>query len=321
LLTRFAAYQLSATAPAVAGMLATGATRARVNLGAAASRKLALPPLPEQRAIAAYLDRTTARIDALIEKKRRFIELLEEKRAAMITQAVARGLDASAQMKETGIVWFSSIPQHWNVERLKFSTTHIRSGKTPKGGAEVYVPSGVMLLRSQNVHNDGLRLQDVVFIDEDVDREMASTRIRPHDVLLNITGASIGRSSVVAANLGPANVNQHVCAIRTVQARLKPALLHLCLISRVIQAQISAGEVGTSREGLTFEDIGNLTMAVPPRGEQDLICDRISVVSESLNQLSSKAAEAIARLLEYRSTLIIAAVTGKIDVREASAMG
>jgi type I restriction enzyme, S subunit len=98
--------------------------------------------------------------------------------------------------------------------RLKLLTNKVGSGKTPKGSREIYSSEGVVFLRSQNVHEDGLRLDDVVFIDEEIDEEMQQTRVRPGDVLLNITGASIGRTCIVPTPFPRANVNQHVYILR-----------------------------------------------------------------------------------------------------------
>jgi type I restriction enzyme, S subunit len=116
--------------------------------------------------------------------------------------------------KSSDIEWVGGIPAHWEVKRLRYAAAKIGSGKTPSGGAEVYVSEGIMLLRSQNVHFAGLRLDDVAFIDAVTDAEMAGSRVQEGDVLLNITGASLGRCCVARLNHTPANVNQHVCVIR-----------------------------------------------------------------------------------------------------------
>src|SRR5690606_8384584 len=99
------------------------------------ARVLCVPPDHEQRAIAAFLDRETARIDALVAKKERLIELLQEKRTALITRAVTKGLDPTVPMKDSGVEWLGEIPAHWEVKRVKHVTTKIGSGKTPTGGA------------------------------------------------------------------------------------------------------------------------------------------------------------------------------------------
>jgi type I restriction enzyme S subunit len=277
--------------------------------------ELPVPPLDEQRAIAAFLDRETAKIDELIAKKRRLIELLAEKRTALISHAVTKGLNPDAPMKDSGIDWLGQIPAHWTVKRLKCLLTRIGSGKTPRGGAEVYVQEGVMLLRSQNIHDDGLRLQDVVFIDDEADKEMAGTRVRDADVLLNITGASIGRCSIVPPQTPRANVNQHVCILRTQAQLLTPPFLHAVLCSNGVKGWIRSQENGTSREGLNFRQIGNMTIAVPRRDEQTVIVGHLASRTEQLDALTCQVRNGIERLREYRSALISAAVTGKIDVR------
>ncbi|MFM6001932.1 MAG: restriction endonuclease subunit S, partial [Sphaerospermopsis kisseleviana] len=208
------------------------------------------PPLEEQKKIARFLDYKTKQIDDLIAKKETLIEKLDEKRTSLISHAVTKGLDVNVQMKDSGIEWLGDIPKHWEVKRLKFLVTKIGSGKTPKGGSEVYINSGIMLIRSQNVYDDGLRLDDVVYIDDDIDNIQANSRVFPNDILLNITGASIGRTSLIPPNVGKANVNQHVCIFRPKLKEIFPQYLHLLFCSQQGKEQIFSCENGISREGL-----------------------------------------------------------------------
>jgi type I restriction enzyme S subunit len=275
-----------------------------------------VPLIEEQRAIVAFLDRETARIDALVAKKTRLIELLQEKRAALISHAVTKGLNPNAPMTDSAIGWLGDIPHHWTVKPLKTLLARIGSGKTPKGGAQVYVPEGVMLLRSQNIYDDGFRLEEVVFIDDETDADMAGTRVRVGDVLLNITGASIGRCSIVPPGTPPANVNQHVCILRPHPIRLHPHFLHVALCSKAVKDWIRSEENGTSREGLNFRQIGNMVVAVPPLEEQRRISEYLADQCRGLDRLASRIRHGIEKLREYRSALISAAVTGKIDVRQ-----
>ena len=275
-----------------------------------------VPPLSEQRAIAAFLDRETARIDALVSRKERLIELLQEKRTALITRAVTKGLDPAAPMKDSGVEWMVEIPAHWEVKRLKHLVGKVGSGKTPKGGAERYVNDGVMLLRSQNVHFGGLRLTDVANIDTDTDDEMAGSRVLEGDVLLNITGASLGRSCVARLRGKDANVNQHVCILRPNQQQDEPEFLAYSVESRPLQDQIFNNENGVSRDALNFEQIGDLVFAKPARNEQQAIAAFLDRETAKLDSLIAKVREAIEHLRELRSALISAAVTGRIDVRE-----
>jgi len=269
----------------------------------------------EQKAISDFLDRETQNIDLLIEKKQKLIELLQEKRQAIIDEAVTKGLDPNAPMKNSGIEWLSAVPAHWNVKKLKYTTSKIGSGKTPRGGAEVYSDSGVVFLRSQNVHFDGLRLDDVVFIDPSIDEEMSNTRVRPLDVLLNITGASLGRTCLVPEDCAPSNVNQHVCIIRPMKEHFEPIFLSLIMNSTYIQTQIFESENGVSREGLNFAQIANIVTILPSVDEQKYIADHLSKKTNTFNKLLFNLKKQIAKLQEYRQSLISEAVTGKVDVR------
>lgn len=279
---------------------------------------LALPPVPEQRAIATFLDRETARIDALVAKKERLITLLQERRTALITRAVTKGLDLAAPMKDSGVEWLGVIPAHWEVRRLKLAASKIGSGKTPSGGAEVYVPAGVMLLRSQNVHFGGLRLEDVAYIDERTDFEMSGSRVMEGDVLLNITGASLGRCCVAHLQENRANVNQHVCVVRPNRQMFRSDFLGAALASRAVQAQIFSTEDGISRDALSFEQIGELIITIPPLAEQKVIEAKLKEGTTTIESLIRSIRVAITGLHELRTALISAAVTGKIDVREAA---
>lgn len=197
----------------------------------------------------------------------------------------------------------------WPKVPLKYLVSKIGSGKTPKGGAEVYTSSGVMLLRSQNVHFDGLRLDDVVYIDDEIDRDMASTRVQPNDVLLNITGASIGRCTVVPGVFDAANVNQHVCIIRPALSRLLPRYLNLVLQSPTIQNEIWFGENGSSREGLNFEQVGAFEIPLPPLPVQQRIVDQAQAEVLTVERLIQEKRELLDLLAEKRRALIAHAVT------------
>ena len=197
--------------------------------------------------------------------------------------------------------------------RLKYLVTKIGSGKTPRGGSEVYVRDGVMLLRSQNVHFDGLRLDDVVFIDESVDEEMASTRVESKDVLLNITGASLGRCTIAPNDMAAANVNQHVCILRPALDRVTPQFLNLALQSPEIQTAIFAGENGSSREGLNFGQIGDLEIILPPLEQQKSIAWSAGKSIENLESLILEKQSFLKLLAEKRRALIASAITNGLN--------
>jgi type I restriction enzyme, S subunit len=214
------------------------------------------------------------------------------------------------EYKPSGVEWLGEIPEHWEVVRLKWLVSKIGSGKTPRGGAQIYADSGVLFLRSQNVHFDGLRLDDAVFIDNTIDADMVTTRVRSGDVLLNITGASLGRCCAVPDGFPPANVSQHVCIIRPQHHRVETRFLSSNLASRPVQAQVFADEVGTSREGLAFDQVSNLLVALPTDlNEQRAIGKFLDRETARIDGLVAKKERLIALLQEKRTALISHAVT------------
>jgi type I restriction enzyme S subunit len=272
-----------------------------------------VPPLESQRRIAVYLDRELGRIDALIAAKVRWLTLLDEKRQTLITHAVTRGLSPDVPYRDSGLPWLGEMPEHWEVVRLKYLTSKIGSGKTPSGGAEAYVSSGIPLIRSQNVRFEGLSLEDVVFIDEQTDESMSNSRVLVDDVLLNITGASIGRCCRMIPSACPANVNQHVCILRPKPDQITPEFLNLLLSCEIGQRQVFTGEEGISREGLNFEDLGDFLLTVPPVSEQKLIVNHCEAHSQKFDTLRDRTKESLNLLRERRSALITAVVTGKLE--------
>ncbi len=214
------------------------------------SFRMVYPSLDEQKIIADFLDKRLAQVDALIAKQEILLEKLAEQRVALISHAVTKGLNPDVEMKESTNIWLGKIPETWVLKPTKYFLSYVGSGKTPKGGSEVYIDEGIMMIRSQNVHDDGLRLEDVVHITDEADQGQINTRVYEDDVLLNITGASLGRVSLVPKGIPLANVNQHVCILRPIQNLILPEFLHLIMQSHYAKSLIKSEENGTSREGL-----------------------------------------------------------------------
>lgn len=251
------------------------------------------PTPPEQVMIADFLDRETAHIDALITAKRRMIEVLEERERSSVERTLREACPSPTPMKRF--------------------VSKIGSGSTPRGGADVYLASGVAFLRSQNIRDGRVNLDDVVHISPDVDDEMRGSRVAVGDVLLNITGGSIGRAAPVGAEVLPANVSQHVCILRPVR-EIDPVLLCHALHTREVQDQISLVQVGGNREGLNFEQVGRLRVRVPPPGDLPVIRKAINDVVTTTGDLRRAVAHQIDLLVEHRQALITAAVTGELSI-------
>ena len=197
--------------------------------------------------------------------------------------------------------------------RIKDYTTKVGSGVTPRGGAETYLDEGIPLFRSQNVTNDGFLMDDIAFISEEVDESMKGTRVKPGDVLLNITGASIGRCYYTSEDFERGNVNQHVCIIRPKKNKVKPDYLHYCIISDKGQQQIDLTQTGANREGLSIEDIKSFSFDIPSISKQQHIVDYLDAKLGKIDAriaILEKQQDAYTRL---KKSVIHHAVTRGLD--------
>ncbi len=254
------------------------------------------PEVEYQKPISDFLDIQSAKITHFIQTKQRFIELLKEQRQSIIDET----LDIDAKKV-----------------RLKFCVSKVGSGVTPKGGASVYQTSGIIFLRSQNIHDDGLRLDDVAYITEKIHSEMSNSQVKRGDVLLNITGASIGRCYWFNSD-DEANVNQHVSIIRPVFEILDSEFLMYQIQSQRIQHLINTVQ-GASREGLTIHEIKNYPLLTPPTiEEQKRIVEHIQTETKTLDIAIGKAEREIELIKEYREAMIAEAVTGRIVLSSIS---
>ena len=276
------------------------------------------PSKPEQTTIATFLDRETAKIDALVEKKERLIELLQEKRTALITRAVTRGLDPSVPMKDSGIEWLGEIPAHWNVTRIKNLSPFVTSGS--RGWAEFYSDEGPLFLRIGNVQSESvdLDLDEIQHVDPPRGAEGERTRVRPGDILVSIT-ALIGAVAVVPRDLPEAFVNQHLALVRLTNSDVNSRWIAYCIKSPVGQEQFTADLYGGTKDGLGLNDVRSLIVLEPPIWEQERMVRYLDQQNKELTTLVQVVRIAIDHLKEYRTALISAAVTGKIDVRDEAA--
>ncbi len=247
---------------------------------------VALPSLPEQRAIASVLsdvDALISRLNQLIAKKR------DLKQAAM--QQLLTGKQRLPRFrqkpgyKRTDV---GVIPEDWEEANLGEKTVKVGSGITPTGGSRVYKQSGHPFLRSQNVGWGCLLMDDVAFIDDHTHESFITTEIEVGDVFLNITGASIGRSAVADSRVQRGNVNQHVCIIRPKNSELDPSFLNKFLLSRVGQRQIDSFQAGGNRQGLNFGQIRSFRLPLPSFPEQTAIATVLSDMEAEIAALEKR---------------------------------
>lgn len=183
-----------------------------------------------------------------------------------------------------------SVPDHWRWIRLGNLTSKIGSGSTPRGGSKVYVNDGVPFLRSQNIWNDGVRLDDVVFISAETHEKMRSTQVHSNDILLNITGASLGRCAIVPTDFPAANVSQHVTIIRPLLPETR-YFLHICLLSPFGQSMIWGRQVGMAREGLSKKVLEQFEIPLPPLEEQNRIVAKVAELMRLCDRLEAQQQE------------------------------
>ncbi len=269
---------------------------------------LVYPPLDEQQAVASFLDRETARIDALIQKKERMIELLKEKRIALITQSVTKGLDPNVPMKTSGIKWLGEVPEHWSVKRLKYlSSCNDESlpESTDPDFEMLYVDISSVTRIEGITNKEEMRFEDAP--------SRARRRVRDGDTIVSTV-----RTYLRA--IAPIENAEDNLIVSTGFAVLRPVNICSDYLSLIIQSHyvvesIVVRSVGVSYPAINASDIGDIRITIPPTSEQHDIVDKVRKAILQIDTLQSKNEHSITLLREYRSSLIHHAVTGKIDLR------
>ncbi len=292
-----------------------GTTRQILTRNDFRSIRVVFPPLPEQRAIASFLDRETAKIDALVAKKERLIELLQEKRTALISHAVTNGLDPDAPLKDSGVEWLGEIPAHWEVKasRREFA---IRLGKMLQPKAKGPRDSEIPYFKAQHVQWEAVRTTGMPVMWADP-RDEAQYGVVNGDLLV-CEGGEVGRAGIVG------NPSER-SIIQNALHRVRPTgTSNIRLLMYLLKHAASQGwfDILCNRATIahfTSEKFGDLPIPIPPLPEQRAIAAFLDRETAKLDALIAKIQEAIDLLKEQRTALISAAVTGKIDVRGMAA--
>lgn len=279
------------------------------------SFRVLLPPIEEQTAIANFLDNETAKIDTLIGKQEWLIALLQEKRHALISNAVTKGLNVATSMKDSGIKWLGEIPAHWEVKRLKHIAQvrgGIAKGRDLSGQESVNLP----YMRVANIQDGHIDLSDVATI-EILKSEVERYLLRKGDMLMNEGGDNdkLGRGAVWKGDIDPCVHQNHVFAVRPFKVESE----WLALITRTHYAKFYFflnSVQSTNLASISSSNVKQLPIVFPPISERKKIYAHIESTITSIDNLLQKAERQIYLLQEHRSALISAAVTGKIDVRQ-----
>lgn len=275
-----------------------------------------VPSVAQQRAIADYLDRETARLDALISAKQRLLEVLAEKRRALITHAVTRGLNPHAPMKESGVEWIGQIPGGWEVQRIKY-LAEVGNGSTPLRENELYWFKGQYPWLTSTVVNNDIVASPSDYVTTIALRECSLPMVQPDSVLVAITGE--GRTRGMAAILPyEATINQHLAYITPKNAEILPAYLQLALTASYENLRFISEGTGSTKGALTTEQLKEYYVPLPPLEEQRAIINYVIRSRNKIDDMISLTDRATNMLRERRVSLIASAVTGKLESKAES---
>ena len=291
---------------------AKGVTRFGLSQHALKNAVIDVPPLEYQLKVAAFLDRKTAEIDTLIAKKRRLLDRLAEKRTALITRAVTKGLNPDAPMKDSGIEWLGEIPPHWETGVPIKYLVKMSGGMTPSTSNPLYWDGDIPWVSPKDMKRPELfDAQD--HVTELALSETGLSLVEPGSVLIVVRGMILAHSFPVAVNRIPVVLNQDMKALK-VGPRLSPEYFALLLraITDVMLALVESSAHGT--KALRTDRWKELLIALPPVEEQDTIVELVEKMVAELDSLEDATSKTIDKLKEYRSAVITNAVTGQIKV-------
>jgi len=291
--------------------IAISSTIGNVNANKFANIYVPSPPLAEQKAIARFLDEQTQKIDDLIEAKRRLLELLKEKRQAVITHAVTKGLDPNVRLKPSGIDWLGDVPEHWGVIPIRRRSVRLQTGSTPPTQQAVYYEEATVAWYGPSSFSDAIIMGlPARRINAQAITDGVARLFEAKSVLIVTIGATLGKVGYLAQD---SSTNQQITAITFDQSSVmgKFAAYQLKLLESLLRNTAPCATLPI----LDQQHIATLPMTLPPIAEQMQIIKYIDRETAKLDALAAQIKHAISRVQEYRSALISAAVTGKIDMR------
>lgn len=298
-------------------LAANGVTRFGLSKADISAMILPIPPLSHQRTIADYLNRETARLDGLVAAKERVLGLLAEKRRALITRAVTRGLDPTVSLRDSGIPWLGEIPAHWTLTRLKF-VAEVRGGLTLGKNYGSAILAEYPYLRVANVQDGHLDLSEVTTVLVPIS-EAKSCLLQSGDVLMNEGGDAdkLGRGCIWHGKISPCLHQNHVFAVRP--RKVLPGWLDVWTSTDVAKSYFeSRAKQSTNLASISTTNIKELPVPLPSESEQHTIVAHIASETVKLDALSKATERTIGLLKERRAALIAAAVTGQLNLVEGT---
>jgi type I restriction enzyme S subunit len=311
--TRFLAYWLSAAkGGGLIEVICNKSTIAHFTAEKVAAIQTPIPSAAEQEQIATFLDHETAKIDALIAEQEKLIALLKEKRQALISHAVTKGLDPNAPMKDSGIAWLGAVPRHWQMRTISSLSTKITNGYVGPT-RNILVDDGVRYLQSLHIKNNSIRFDTPYFVRPEWSNAHAKSILATGDLLIVQTG-DIGQVAVVTDEFVGCNCHALII-VAPVHKVVAGQYLSLVLNSAYGFHSLISIQTGALHPHLNCGNVKDVLIPVPPIEEQRRIIDVTERQTCTLQGLVTEAEHTIELLKERRAALISAAVTGKIDVR------
>ena len=266
----------------------------------------------EQQAIADFLDKECAQIDGIAADLEKQIELLQQYKKSLITETVTKGLDKSVLMKDSGVEWIGQIPEHWDVEPIKYRVTFHNGDRGENYPTKSELQSeGIPFINAGHLEGDGLNMANMDYISEEKYRIMGGVKLRSGDILYCLRG-SVGKNAIVDMNQG--TVASSLVAIRSV--RISAEYLYYCLNSHIEEVQRYWWNNGTAQPNLSADNLGKYKICIPPVEEQKAIVKYLNNICSQIDNLIIGKKKQLSTIQQHKKSLIYEYVTGKKRVKE-----
>ena len=277
-----------------------------------------LPTIQEQQAIVAFLDRETARIDALIAAQRHLIDLLKEKRQAVISHAVTKGLNPNAPMKDSGVEWLGEVPEHWDLPKLK-RFTEFSGGGTPSRDKPEFWNGDIPWVSPKDMKTERITCTEE-FITKEGLSNSTSNLLPTREILMVVRSGILKHTIPVAINDVPVALNQDMKAMSFAEGKCCPEFFLRWIQGLNAQLLLAWSKQGATVESIEHDYLVETIVPLPTIDEQRAIVTFLDYETARIDNLISTAGKAVNFLQERRSALISATVTGKIDLRSISVL-
>ena len=288
-------------------------TQQNIGMGVLGNLYVTLPSSNEQQSIVDYLDKECAQIDSIAADLEKQIALLQQYKKSLITETVTKGLDKSVPMKDSGVEWIGKIPEHWDVEPIKYRVTFHNGDRGENYPSKSELQSeGIPFINAGHLEGDGLNMDNMDYISEEKYRIMGGVKLRPGDILYCLRG-SVGKNAIVDMNQG--TVASSLVAIRSV--RILAEYLYYCLNSHIEEVQRYLWDNGTAQPNLSADNLGKYKFCILPVEEQKAIVKYLNNICSQIDNLIIGKKKQLSTIQQHKKSLIYEYVTGKKRVKKA----